>query len=291
MPEIVLLIISALAAFIYNPEPPIINGQNILGVETVCNPKGAVDETTWEYAGAFPVCLGSSQFLLYKCEGVSRYNREPCDKAPSSQPVPDSAPKPTLTAATAAPNCPKDLTCNPKTTKTEIIKSTWCKTDPGVCTNKGSGYKIKSTYKCGAKKTRIISERCTPAPPSPSPQPPTGGTLPVTINDHLELFYVDLEYNPVTKAVTQLNSGKTSGDAPYLIPNKPAQSTNNFVYRVKVVSDNKRFIQKGYNSLPQDTILTSKNTYLFRITTLYKPNATIKVYDSADKLFWSGKII
>lgn len=108
------------------------------------------------------------------------------------------------------------------------------------------------------------------------------------------LFYADLEYDPKTGVTTQLKTGAmNAGDERFpLSPNLPKDlSSANFVYQIKTLSpDGKSILESGWKITFKKIVETTKGTYRFGVTALYKPGSIIKVYLPGDKLIWTGKI-
>lgn len=103
------------------------------------------------------------------------------------------------------------------------------------------------------------------------------------------LFYASLEYDPKTGIATQLKTGKINGDAPYLFPSPAPESALKFLYKVQV-SIEEGVIQNGWISASKENLSTEKGTFRFRVTTIYKKDAIVKVFLSKDKLVWTGKM-
>lgn len=109
--------------------------------------------------------------------------------------------------------------------------------------------------------------------------------------NHPDLFFVDLSYILKNDFATQLGTGKANGDPPIYFLEHPKPAQNIFIYKVEVVSDNNELIQQGWKAASM--LLAKKNAkdkLLFRVTTLYKKNAIIKIYTMDNKLIWTGII-
>lgn len=108
------------------------------------------------------------------------------------------------------------------------------------------------------------------------------------IQNHPQLFYAYLEYDPKTNLVTQLATARTNGDKPTFLPEQPAASSNLFIYKIELVSEKNVLLETGWDTKHKSIITTDKNTYKFRVMTSFYPNASIRVYSSDNKLIWTG---
>lgn len=102
-------------------------------------------------------------------------------------------------------------------------------------------------------------------------------------------YYATLSYNPKTSRIIQLASGKTQG----LIPNlskKPVTSPDKTNFRVEVLDNKNKILQKGWLSVDKKLANKLTNIVNFRLVTLYGPKNIVKVYNFDNKLAWTGVI-
>lgn len=107
---------------------------------------------------------------------------------------------------------------------------------------------------------------------------------------HPELYFVDLEYNPKNGLVTQIATGKTSGDPQKLLPS-PLISSRYFTYKVEIISDKNELISSGWVSSVKEILLTNINSIVFRVITPYIVGSTIRLSLPDNKVIWSGKML
>lgn len=105
------------------------------------------------------------------------------------------------------------------------------------------------------------------------------------------LFFADLEYNPQTKTVSQLQTGLIKENLPIYSPDKPTIPPSSFVYRVAVISATDGLIQNGWMSVDRKLIETEQKTLKIRVIAIYQPNTVVKVYSQDNILIWTGKIV
>lgn len=108
--------------------------------------------------------------------------------------------------------------------------------------------------------------------------------------DHPMLFYANLELDPKTNLITQINVGKGTGDLEYYSPTQPTPASQTFIYKVEVVSDKNLLLQSGWNSQPVKLIQTNKGTLQFRVYATYQKDAYVRLYLPDNKLVWTGKM-
>lgn len=104
------------------------------------------------------------------------------------------------------------------------------------------------------------------------------------------LFYAELEYNPQSKSVLQHETGKISGGLSQLLEFAPAASADKLNYKIETLSDQDKLLYLGWVSLIKEARKTEQGTFRFRVTTVYQPNAQIKVYVQGVGPVWMAKI-
>ncbi len=134
-----------------------------------------------------------------------------------------------------------------------------------------------------AKQTQIFKPR---AEEVTTLSPPTTETP----NDHPDLYYFYLEYNQAINSVTELGSGRTKGDIPFLKPSPIPASTDEFIYKVELISENNEPLQKGWVSVPRGIIVSQNNQLRFHVYILYKPRAIVQVSLPDGSIIWTGQI-
>ncbi len=119
----------------------------------------------------------------------------------------------------------------------------------------------------------------------PSPVHPTN-----IINDqHSKLFYADLEYDPNSGKVTEIDTGISHGDLDPL-SSSPISSSVMFNYRIEVISETNQLMFSGWSNLFKRVIATPERKYRFSVYCPYYANANISVFTLDNQKIWQSKI-
>ncbi len=134
-----------------------------------------------------------------------------------------------------------------------------------------------------AKQTQIFKPRAANFTSATTTQPNTP-----------QLFYADLEYDQTTHLVTQHRLGKTQGSV-ILLPEPPATTSGQLVYKIEVVSSQKELLQSGWVSTPKELLSTPNKTLRFKVIALYRPQAFVNIYfpyedGVKNKIIWTGRM-
>lgn len=106
-----------------------------------------------------------------------------------------------------------------------------------------------------------------------------------------KIYYTDLEYDPKTNIVKQAQVGLINSAIPQLTTLKePNQESNYFIYRIKVADQQNKTIHEGYISSLKKIITMPNGNYLLRIKSLYRPGASIELFNEDNKLLWKKTI-
>lgn len=104
-----------------------------------------------------------------------------------------------------------------------------------------------------------------------------------------ELYFADLEYDPKMQTITQLRTGKTTGQLRR--SSKPVSTTSGqFIYKLDVHSKQNKLLEEGWEAIPAKAITNSKGTMSFRVNAKYVKDAVVRVLTTDNKLFWVGVI-
>lgn len=128
---------------------------------------------------------------------------------------------------------------------------------------------------------------------STAPKIASQGKLTALISeDHPELFYVDLDYNPENDAVIQRNSGLVNGDPSPLFSNPPKEGKpEKFVYKIEVISESKEVTQSGWFYVYKEIAQTESGRLILKVSVKYQPKSLIRVYLPNNKLIWIGRMV
>lgn len=122
------------------------------------------------------------------------------------------------------------------------------------------------------------------------PQAATIGSLSeIQQEEHSNLYYVDLYYDPIKKSATKIGVGTSHGDMDPLTSN-PSSSSAVFNYKVEIFSPKNQLMTSGWSSLYKNVILTLDGKYKFRVSAPYEQGGVIKVYEADGQKFWEEKM-
>lgn len=107
---------------------------------------------------------------------------------------------------------------------------------------------------------------------------------------HPALYFVELEYDPLTKIATRVDSGGFNGDKEAL-NTKPSTATNKFSYKVEAFSVSGNLLLSGWVTRSRFVISTEEGKYRFRANIPYVPGEILTITSTENKVLWSGKII
>lgn len=107
--------------------------------------------------------------------------------------------------------------------------------------------------------------------------------------DHPSLFFVSLEYDPVLKKATGLNSGGFHGDLPPLA-STPSSSSGIFNYKVETISPSGKLLSSGWVSLFESVITAENGKYHFRVTAPYSQGSILNIYSIDNSKLWEEKM-
>ncbi len=112
----------------------------------------------------------------------------------------------------------------------------------------------------------------------------------ISIKNHPQLFYADLEYNPQTHLVTQVNTGEANGDPPTLLTEQPTIPTDRFLYKIEIISDKNELLLSGWDTQYKTLITTDTGSYKFRVVLEFYPQAIVRLYLPNGQLIWTGSM-
>ncbi|MDO8503918.1 MAG: hypothetical protein Q7S60_04500 [bacterium] len=107
----------------------------------------------------------------------------------------------------------------------------------------------------------------------------------------LEVFSVDIEYDPQRNLVVQHDTKKlTSNSLPLFSPNQPLDSPQSFIYKVEVISSSDELLMNGWSQITKETITTNNNTLRFGVVVKYRAEAFIRILLPGGRTLWEGKM-
>lgn len=107
---------------------------------------------------------------------------------------------------------------------------------------------------------------------------------------HPKLYYVDFEYDPLTKKTARLDSGLFNGDQEQLDAS-PSLANYKFSYKVETFSEKGDLLLSGWISVNKFVITTDSGKYKFRVNVPYVSGETLNIASQENETIWTGKII
>lgn len=107
--------------------------------------------------------------------------------------------------------------------------------------------------------------------------------------EHSNLYFVDLEYDPKTAKVTKKGSGHSHGDMDPLL-SKPSSDSGTFNYRVETIYTENEAPLSGWVSFYKTVISTEDGKYIFRTSVPYISGSTLNIYSINNQKLWEEKI-
>lgn len=107
--------------------------------------------------------------------------------------------------------------------------------------------------------------------------------------NHPALYFIDLEYDPISNSVTKISSGKTFGDIEALAQN-PSISSGVFNYKIEVISSKRELVSSGWVSLFKTVITKEDGTYIFRVVAPYEKGENLNIYLANNQKLWEESV-